>query len=90
MRCNIQSLPRCISFTATPIRPHKYDVSLPPLYITFSIRCVGIDWQVSHLVSHLTQALNQTSAVPSNVVDLTIMSYFDSNMPIREYVNDTE
>ena len=57
-----------------------FDVSSTDVDIGIYIKCEGIDWQVSHL----TQALSWTSLVPSNIVHLTIESYFDPNELIPE------
>ena len=64
----------------------SFDLSETDVYIDICIKCEGIDWQVSHL----THALSQTSLVPSNIIHLTIESYFDPNKLNPEDVNDVE
>ena len=64
----------------------SFDVSETDVYINVCIKCEGIDWQVSHL----TQALSQTSLVPSNIVHLTIETYFGPRGCIPEDVDDVE
>ena len=58
----------------------SFDLSETDVHIDICIQCEGIDWQVSHL----TQALSQTPLVPSNIVYLTIQTYFDPNELIPE------
>ena len=84
--CCVTLRPESISFIAFPGHPHKFDVPRPPLDIAFCIVCKGIDWQVSRL----TQTLSQISAVPSNVVHLTLQSDFNPISPILNNVDDIE
>lgn len=86
MRCNVTLRPKCIVFNTIPIYPHISDDSQHPFGIDFTILCEGIDWQVSHL----TQTLSHTSAVPSNMVHSTIQLDFNPTKPIPEDRDDTE
>ena len=86
MGCYVTFTRRRIHFKAFPSDIDKSDVPRPPFDITFCIVCEGIDWQVSHL----TQALIQLSAIPSNMVHFTIESDFNPNRPIPEDMDDIE
>ena len=83
--CYITFRPEHIHFAAHP-SPPKSVVPWRRPNISFCIACEGIDWQVSHI----TQALSQTSAVLSNMVHLIIKSDFDLIGSIPEDMDDIE
>ncbi|KAN0128299.1 hypothetical protein V8E53_013883 [Lactarius tabidus] len=72
MRCFVGFQHNYSSFSAGPIThiPETESFDDFPRHIVVRIQCQGIDWQVSHMA----QALNQISAVLSNMVHLAIDS----------------
>jgi hypothetical protein len=87
-RCYVHFQHSLVSFGATPVTHiHKFFDDFP-LHIVVRILCEGIDLQVSHLA----QALNQISAVLSNVVHFAIgyNSNCDSVSPDPEGMDDIE
>ena len=83
--CHIQFNREHVSIRASSGH-HKSDFSRLPLSIYVCILCEGIDWQVSHL----TQALSQTSVVTSSMVHLIIHSDIDGRKPTPEDMDDVE
>jgi hypothetical protein len=78
MRCAVKfPLDNLVTFTAGPTTHTPKFFGDFPRHIDIRIICEGIDWQVSHIA----QALNQISAILSNMVHFAIGAYSVSPEP---------